>query len=438
MMELIRATFPAVRPAWLAALWARFGHEAALRSMTSLLDQVAASGTNFLATIIIGRACLPEELGLYSLGFSLVITLSSLPRALIWTPYTTFLPRMADDERRLYSASALVQMMLLCAVLGLGVSASGIGVTKEGLGALLIVLGPAGALMLLREHIRQVCFSRLKAGEALLVDVAVGVLQTTGLFLLAYNGALSAVRAYLVIAIATAPAAAAWILSNRSTLTFRRSGIRAHFHRNWGFARWILGGALVAGFTSAVTPWALSLLHGPAAAGVLAAAYMVTNLINPLILGYSNFFAAHASHVYAKAGAQALVSVVMRAALLMAALAGAFTLGVALWGEEFVTLVFGQKYAGQGAIVTVVMLSEAIAIVTLPLGLGLMAAGRGDIFLRAHLARMVLTMTVGLWCIYQFGAMGAAYSVVAGSIGACLWQWLAFRSLVPDPAEARA
>ena len=39
----------------------------------SVLDQGVVSGTRFLTTVLIGRACAPEELGLYSLGFSVVL-----------------------------------------------------------------------------------------------------------------------------------------------------------------------------------------------------------------------------------------------------------------------------------------------------------------------------------------------------------------------------
>ena len=80
MMELIRATrIPQLGVAAAAALRAKATHAAAGRGLLLVADQGVASATNFLTTIMIGRACLPEELGLYSLAFSLSIVLMTVP-----------------------------------------------------------------------------------------------------------------------------------------------------------------------------------------------------------------------------------------------------------------------------------------------------------------------------------------------------------------------
>ena len=63
----------------------------------TLADQAVVSGTNFLTTVILGRACLQHELGLYAMGFSLVVVLMGISRALIWMPYTTHSPHLEQD-----------------------------------------------------------------------------------------------------------------------------------------------------------------------------------------------------------------------------------------------------------------------------------------------------------------------------------------------------
>jgi O-antigen/teichoic acid export membrane protein len=446
MMELIRsqaAKLPTTWEGWVDLLRARLAHKATTQGVASLVDQVVASGTNFLTTIIIGRACLPEELGRYALGFTLVITLMSFPRSLIWTPYTTFMPRLDDAGRKLFSGSALVHQLIMCLVMGVAVTAAGgamasFGGKGSGVGMVLVVLGPVMGLMLLREHIRRVSFSRLRVGDALALDVGVAVIQIGGMALLAQLGLLTSVRAYLVIAAATAPAVAVWLFASRRTMAFSRRAAIADFKQNWNFARWILTSAVVAGFTMAFYPWVLTLFHGTGAAGVYAAAMMVVSLTNPLVLGYSNFFAAHASHVYADEGARGLVPLVMRASLLMALICGLFAAVVIFWGEEILYVFYGAKYAGNGSVVAVMVLGDIAEVVTLPLTLGLMAIGRGDVFFKAHLIRLVLAATLGLWIIQQFGPLGAAYASLIAGLGASVWQWLAFRTLMPELMEARA
>ena len=58
----------------------------------SLLDQTVVSGASFAATILIGRFCGQKELGLYSLGFSLLLIVLAALQTLVMTAYTIHSP----------------------------------------------------------------------------------------------------------------------------------------------------------------------------------------------------------------------------------------------------------------------------------------------------------------------------------------------------------
>jgi O-antigen/teichoic acid export membrane protein len=437
MMELIRAaTSSTSGAAQVAAIWTKNVRPLAVRGVVLMTDQVVSSGTNFLTTIILGRACLPEELGFYSLGFSLVMLLMRVPSCLVWTPYTSFMPVMTEDDRRHYSGSALVHLALLCIMLAGIVSAIGVGMMSlnenAGLSRVLIVLGPAMALMLLREHARNISFARLRASNALLIDVAVAAIQTAGMLLLAFSGTLTAVRAYLVIFAAGVPVVTVWILASRHALQFRRSHVIADFAKNWRFARWLLASVLVLGCTEVLGPWGLTVMHGPSAVGVFAAALSIISLSKPLVLSFQNFFRPHAAHVFAKQGFPGLFRTVIRATLAVTGIAAVFTLGIVIWGDNLLIFVYGGKYAGQGGVVTALVLAMLTELVTLPTTFGLIAVGRGDILLKSYFIQLVLAVTVGLWCIYQFGPAGVGYSGLTTGFAASLWRWLAFWRLATD------
>ena len=436
MTKLVQTTeSPAIGGAF-AAIWAKCTHPAAGRSFALMVDQGIASGTNFLTTLVIGRACLPEELGMYVLGFSLMVMSLRIPKALIWTPYVSFTPSMTDEERRQYSGSALFHLVLFAVVLAGLVSAVGVGLIPKGetggLGRVLVVLGPAIALMLLREHARRVCFARLRTGDALLIDLVVAVLQTTGMLLLAYSGTLTAARAYVVIALASAPTVAVWIVANRDFLKFRRHRAIPDLAKNWRFARWLLASAILVGLIAMMEPWALSLMHGTVAAGVFAAALSIISLINPLVMGFQNFFGPQAAHVVAKEGLPGLHRVVIRSTLVIVGIAATFLLGVAIWSEDLLVFLYGAKYAGQGGVVTALVLPTMVEVVMLPTAAGFVALSRGDIMLKSHLIQLVLALTVGLWCIYQFGPAGVGYGASVSYSGAGLWSWFALQNLVKN------
>ncbi len=248
MIALIRTlTLPATYTSRFGDLCRACAHTVARRGLLSLVDQVVVSGTSFLTTIILGRTCLPAELGLYAIGFNLGVVLLGIPKALIWTPYTTFCPGMPENDRRWYSGSTLAHQALLSTLAAVVIACIGGIMCRlgdvEGLGSMLLVLGPAIGLMLLREHVRRVCFSRLQVGEALAVDTVVAVLQVSGMLVLAATGLLTAARAYVVIGVACLPVIAVWIVANRRSLAIRHDRMLSDLAMNWQFARWLFSGA---------------------------------------------------------------------------------------------------------------------------------------------------------------------------------------------------
>lgn len=443
MMELIRGMrLHSIGAAPLAALQRKCDQKLAARGFVSLADQAVVSGTSFLTTLVIGRACLPEELGLYSLGFSLVLLLMDIPRSLIWTPFTAFAPRMRPADQRLYGGSTLMQQVALCGIATVLISSVGLALGSLGsmhrIALLLTVLGPATALLFFREYIRRICFAQLEVVQVLAIDVVIAALQSAGLLLLAYYGRLTAISAFLVIVAASIPVAAAWIMSARQNLAFSRDSFRADAAKNWTFARWLLAGAVVGNATVALEPWLLSASHGIAAAGIVIAAQGIISLLNPLSLSFTNFFWPYAAHVYAASGAQAVWRLVAQTTLAMTVVVSAFAAVGFLWGGELLALMFGAEYAGQGHVVAALVLGECCLILRLPVAHGLAAAARGDALLKASVIRLAITGTFGVWCIIQFGAAGVGYSQIVSNLAANAWQWLILRLHALETSEARS
>ncbi len=420
-------------------LRAKLADPLVLRGAASLVDQAMVSGCNFLTTLLIGRMCLPEELGLYTLGFSLIVALMKVPKALIWQPYTTFLPAMSPDQRRKFTGSALVQQIALGGLLGLVVFAIGMSLTPDadmhGLDAMLRVLGPAMALIFLRECVRQLCFAELRMGQVVAVDGAMVALQTAGIASLAFAGELTATRAYLVIIAATIPVILGWTWFNRRSIDVQAQRIVPDFTGNYQFARWLLASAVAQGVWWLIDPWALSLMHGTSAAGVYSAAQSIILLANPLVISFGNFFGPHAAHVYAAAGAAQLYQLVLRTSMVVTVCAGAFTGFLAIWGGDVLVFLFGDSYAGQGNLVTALMVGEICEMISLPTTMGLLALGRGNVVLAANVFRLLISGTVGLGMIYQFGPMGVGYSRLASSVGAAIWQWISLRNVLHELLE---
>ena len=401
----------------------------------TLADQAVTSGTNFLTTVILGRACLQHELGLYAMGFSLVVVLMGISRALIWMPYTTHSPHLAGPRLARYTGSVTAHMAVFCLLTGLGlaVAAAVTGLWAGGgeLSGLLAVLAVAAGLMLFREYIRRVYLARMHMSRALLLDIAMAALQLGGLGLLALGGLLSAQAAYWTIALACGSASAVWLLLvTRRHVQIRRRPVWVDWRRNWKFARWMFAAAVIAVAASGIYPWILALFHGTASVGTMTAAQGVVFLANPLMLGVSGFYGPFAAHTYARNGTESLSRTVWWGTVGLVAVMGLFCGLVSVWGGQLVQLLYGPQYAGQGGVVRALACAQLAEAAGIPVGFGLLALDRFDYTLKCAVIQLAVTLTLGLWCIERFGAAGVGYAALVGCLAAAALQWFAFRRIV--------
>ena len=66
----------------------------------TLFDQAIYSGSNFFISVVIGRLCSKQELGLYLLGFTILVFMSNVQVALISSAYTVYYPKIKDENTR--------------------------------------------------------------------------------------------------------------------------------------------------------------------------------------------------------------------------------------------------------------------------------------------------------------------------------------------------
>jgi O-antigen/teichoic acid export membrane protein len=404
------------------------------RAALTLLEQAILSGTNFLTTVLIGRMCLQHELGLYSMGFSLMLLFSGLSWSLFGLPYTIYSPRRRGERLARYTGSVTVHVGVFCLVTAVGLAAASavIGQTSglADLSGLLAALVIAGTFILFREFLRRVYLANLQVGRAMVLNAGLAVLQLGGLLALARYGVLSAVTAYWAIGLACGLLSLVWLFVERRRLKIRPGQIRLDWIRNWKTGRWVFSASLVRVAGRDIYPWLLALFHGPSSVGVLAAASGVVFFANPVMIGVWNFFTPLAAHTYAEEGAQGLKRTVRRGTLGLLAVVFVFCAAISIWGGDLVVFLYGPQYAGQGAVVRSLALRLLAEAACLPVGLGLLAQGRADYELKTAVIQAVVMVTLGLWFVHRFGAAGVGYAATAAYLATAAVMWIAFRRLV--------
>jgi O-antigen/teichoic acid export membrane protein len=398
----------------------------------ALADQVVASATNFLAGVIIARLCSKEQFGMYSIGSGILFFANHIQNSLVSTPYTVYSPRTDERAAPYYEGSTLIIQVLVsfvtAALVFLGAMCLFLGETPtEGLHRVVLAIGFSLTMILFRQYERRLCFAKLQMTTALAVDLVVCVMQIGGLFLLVWTDCLSAALAYIVMGAACVPVTVHWLIHARKRLAFRFSDIGRTFLRHWLLGKWLLASGLVILMATNAYPWFLLYFQGAEATATFGACLGIVLLINPLIVGISNVLDPLSSRAYAENGLKELNRVMTFYTILLATAVGAFSLLLFVFGGPLVVLIYGDKYAGLGAVVGVLNLSNLATILAVPVGSALVATEQSRIHVRGSVCALLVTLIAGPWMVITYKIMGAAIALSAAATASFLVRWLAFR-----------
>ena len=406
----------------------------------SLVDQAIVSGAGFLGGVIVGRTCAQEQFGLYLLGISIIGLIMEFQNVIIWSPYTFFCSQFVGSAQARYTGSTVIHQLALSGLSMLTLLGAGsylsLSLGPSGLDRVVWILVLTISFITFREYARRVCFAKLRMKAAIALDSLAAGLQIFSLLLLAYLGKLSAASAMAAMGIAFGLAAIFWLMGVRKTMMFSMPQAVADLGRNWSFGRWILGGNIAIYLSIQLYPWILTVFHGTAAVGVLAACQGVAFMAVPFLQGTASFLGPHSSQAFAQGGPTQLRDFVMKSTLVIVPIIALFGVVLLTYGEQLVAIVYGSRYAGQGLVVSVLALYILSWALAFSIDYGIWAMGRPDVNFKINLLRVALTFTLGLYLVKTFGLLGVAWSLLIGSIAVSALQFLFFRRLVSATSPA--
>lgn len=420
------------------------------RSIPALFDQGVVSGTSFVASVMIGRLAGDEALGLYALGLSVTLLVSSVQESLVTVPYTFFSRGESEEERAAFAAGTLLHNVWLgfgatVLVVALGSALALLGVA-EWLPPVLWALGVAIPLYLLRDYARRISFAHYETGRAAGMDAAASALMLGGLGWLGWTGRLTGVAAILVLGLAHGVPASIWFLRSRDRFAFLRARPGELFRRHWRFARLDVSAQVVGIVQGYVVHWLLALLRVPGATGILSACMTISTLSNPLILGVNNVFMPRVADAREEGGAMEVWRVVRKTTLLYLGVMIPITALLVVFGGRLVALIYGPAYAGQGHAVAVLAIGVLVWAAQMTVGNGLRALNRPEVYVVSGAVGLfvvsgavgaIVALAAGAPLSAQYGVLGAAYAILAGALADGIVQWVGFvrliRSEVAEP-----
>lgn len=420
----------------------------AYKSYISIVDRSIVSGTNFLTLVVVGRVCGLENLGIFALAWTILLTVNAVQEAFILSPFTVFAGEITrtitgeitgENQRKSYAGAILAMLAILVAAASI-LTLVGIGVVTNiisdpvihATGWFLLLAIPAVSL---REFVRRYLFAKLAAFHVLMLDAAVAVLQFAGLGLFWYYDLLSAGSTLLLISIATGLPAIVWLGLNFSQFKIpEKAEFTLGIHRHWSFGRWNCAAQMSDLAVTHGIAWLIALTAGTAATGIFAACNSLVMVINPLLFGIGSILLPHAAQANHRHGRDEVARIVWKATGILALSVGVLCLLVAWQGENLIGIFYSlESVDGVREVIILLALANFIGATSFAIDNGLMVVNRQDVNFAASLTGFIVTFLTAIVLASQLGLVGIVSGVLIGGLINAVIQVVAFSRLVGKP-----
>lgn len=399
----------------------------------ALTDQGVTSVATFVAGVLVARATSPGAFGIYTLVSVAAVWANGAHAALVTTPYTYRQGRCERQRRPAYTGSILLHHWLLCVFMALVMAPLvAVLVAWPAPAALVfpIVLVTVGVLV--KEYLRATFYAHLQIGRALLVNLGIASMQLGGMTALWATGHLSIITALVAMGIPPLVVGSPVQVARARQSEFNfRDGLR-ELGASWSFSRWLLAGMVVNALSRDAYPWLLAALRGVEATGRYAAHLNIALLVNPAIIGVSNYIAPSFARTVQEKGPAALVQRVHSTAVAIGLAMLAYSLVLLVAGGAVSAAIYGDRLRASGLVVAVIALGLTVTAYSTPYGIALYALGRADITVRASVAAVVVSLLVGIPAMIKIGVPGAAIAYLLSALVEHAVKWYELRRLLPS------
>jgi O-antigen/teichoic acid export membrane protein len=211
-------------------------------------------------------------------------------------------------------------------------------------------------------------------------------------------------------------AGAYWWWQARRRLVVEFDHVRRDFQRNWVFGRWIAAAQAGHNIQWYVLHWLLAVFVGAAATGRLSACMSLVLLSNPLLIGLGNVLETQVARALPQGGLSGVRRAVLQTALLLGTLMSAFAIGIVMFGDELLSLLYGTEFASYGNVASVLAFALVFGSLGSAADYGLRALDKTPVTFAAVYCGLAVTLIVAGFSISQFGILGCAYGLLAGSV----------------------
>ena len=413
-------------------LFAKLFRPSVRQGLVVLFDQGFRSGSTFLASLLVGRACGKEEYGLYTLFFTFLVSGTGFQTSLTGTPYITLSPGKTGAEKKSYLGSVLFLHLVLsvtgCLIILVIVGIQSIIGIELAPNKLLFAFSAALVFVLFRDFMRQVLLADLAVWQNLFFGIAVHVSTMSVLLWLYLSESIHAHSVYIAMALCSILPVLVLLWHIRENIHLDINKIKTHVKDNWQLGRWLVARTTAILISGPLYCWALGAFKGPAVVGLYGACMLPIAFVSPIGQAMDAFMTPKASHAAIRA-----LKEVKRIVFISAGVLGVplilFSFFLFLFSDNVMVMLFDGKYLPSPWLLLIFALQMAVVVLSAPVNSGLIALKRTDLLFKAQVLAVIVTLTAGIPLVYFLGIWGVALGFLITRLSDKLYQWVFFFKL---------
>jgi O-antigen/teichoic acid export membrane protein len=388
---------------------------------------VLISGTNFITMLLLARALIPSDFGLFTVVYSGLLFANGLQGALICVPHNVLGVALQGNDYARYTTSTAVSQLLASAAVALLALVSGVfaHAAAWGVAPLLVALAPSIVAWQLREFVRRVLYTEGRVASAFANDIIGYGGQTVVIAILWARDTLTGPAA--LYALTTMSALAAGLGGWQLRASLKGHVDRAAVRQNWRFGKWLAGAEILEWLSSVyMYQYLTAIILGPAATGMLKGAQIVLGPTRILALALDTVLPTRLARTLAQSGKQGLHAQLKATLLFVVPPIASYCLLVAVLASPLLRLLYGDRYAGAAGVLRLYAVHAFLGYVLQILCAGLKAKRLSRAVFRSYVYSSLVASLLGWLFIKALGTEGALVGMILTCLIAHVLVWRAY------------
>lgn len=384
-----------------------------------MADQVMVSAVNFLTGVLQARFMGLQDFGRFSLGWMIILFVIHIQSSALISPMMSIGPKLADEEKPEYYASAVLQALIFSLTASFAVYvfvlSSRYLFPVWGIEELAFPIAFATLCQISQEFVRRYFYTVDRYVDAFVSDAISYLGQIALLIYLFYCGTVTTETVFYIMAFTSLASLMLKAIQLKS-LKFETKAFVKYLKRHASFSGWLTASSLAQWISSNFMLLLASSMLGPASIGIIKGSQNVLGLTHVLFNGMSNIIPVKAAQAFKQGGLALMERYFYKASLVSGSLTLLMTLPALLAPDITLKLIYGKTLDYHQDVLFFFVFVYLLLFINQTLGFALRVLEVTKPMFVGYLISAVISAVVGYPLVAHFKVEGVVFGLIISSL----------------------